>query len=50
MCADTEYVFAKFWKILLYHQCMLSQINDMNAVICLFGVERIKTNCKILLR
>jgi hypothetical protein len=49
MCADAEYALAKFWKILLYHQYMFSQIDDTDAGIYLFGVRRMETNCKILL-
>jgi hypothetical protein len=50
MYADADYIFIKFWKILLCYQCMLSQINGIDIGIYLFGVKRIKTNCKILLR
>jgi hypothetical protein len=50
MCADAEYIFIKFWKILLCHQYMLSQIDNMNARIYLFSVKRIEANCKIPLQ
>jgi hypothetical protein len=50
MCTDAECALTKFWKILLYHQYMLSQIDDMNVKIYLFSVKRMKTKYKILLR
>jgi hypothetical protein len=50
MYTNTECIFAKFWKILLYHQYIFSQIDDMNAEIYLFGVKYIEANYKILLR